>query len=138
MVRTMQVITNLRRYDITCAQSLKLYKQAKRVRRGERKLRREENGRESSSDLGKRLRVTSSPVPPLLAQFCSFVRFMGHPHDNTFFRDYKNSGSEDSNKEGLSMKRYQQAYPISDFSGLGSLQINKQELVARRLEKQLC
>ena len=42
---------------------------------------------------------------------------------------------EDSNKEALSMKRYQQAYPISDFSGLGSLQINKQKVVVSRLEK---
>ena len=69
MVRTMQVISNLRRYDIDCAQPLRLYKQAKRERRGEGELRREENGRESSSALGTRLRVTSSPVPPLLAQF---------------------------------------------------------------------
>ena len=69
MVRTMQVITNLRRYDINCAQSLRLYKQTKRARRGGRELSREENGRESSSARGTRLRVTSFPVPPLLAQF---------------------------------------------------------------------
>ena len=129
----MKVISNLRRYDINCSQPLRLYKQAKRERRGEVELRREENGRESSSALGTRL---ESPPPQFLLcwpNICSFV-----PHDNTFYRDHRNSGLEDSNKEGLSMKRYQKAYPISDFSGLGSLQINKQKLVVSRLEKQLC
>ena len=82
MVRTMQVISNLRRYDINCAQSLRLYKQAKRERRREGELRRDENGRESSSALGTTLRfhlLSSSPsVGPIFAHsFLTTILFSG-------------------------------------------------------------